>query len=213
MNRLTIPIVLFATSAIAGCGSLMRDADIVGAQGEMAEPAACCDSLAHIPFRPSGLGEDVEVVLNRTSPAFSFAEGKSFVSGIALPVVPAAAFSLTFRTFISSGYLPGATVLVPKIACLDSTFSLISIQIPERLLRGQEFVAGTYFEGSVQLAPRTRYVVVLSDNIEGKPVTAVSSNGTPHSIPRAPVGKLKVLIRYASTGQTTRIKGAGGDGA
>jgi maltose operon protein len=77
--------------------------------------AVCCDDLAQLRFEPVDIENSKYYPVNRSSQAFDFTSGKSFVRAFRLP-------DSLERATVTLSAVAGATVFVPTVLILDDDF-------------------------------------------------------------------------------------------
>lgn len=99
-------------------------------QEALAAMPVCCNDLAAIPYKPLVLGTSVSEKLDRASPVFDFAEGRSRFLAWQLPPLDKS-FTLNMRSVVTPSGLPvtgGFYIFSPVAMLLDADFKIIGQQ-------------------------------------------------------------------------------------
>jgi hypothetical protein len=149
--------------------------------------------MAEFQFRPLPPGDEVELSFSPSDPAYEFDGQRKHFAAFSIPdgFTPTA---MQVKTFLSGGYLPSATAVVPAFIYLDSEFR----PIQRSPTTGLQSVGGFWragLAGRAAVHPRARYVVVIAgDGIAGGLPVVYSENRTPYVIPAAALGDFSLRL-------------------
>lgn len=89
-------------------------------------PQPCCRHYTELSYLPLPSSEEIAVTIDGASQVFAFPEGNSFLAAYKLPKMESGT-TFELKTYMSTSYLPTATVFLPQILILDAK------QMPLRL--------------------------------------------------------------------------------
>ena len=180
--------LLFATSILTACASAPR------IQPRPSEQRICCQSVGEMQYSllPSGATE--RVVIDDSSQAFPFGDGIGTFKAFELQK-KGAANTLEIETSLSSGYIPSATILMPKILFLDSEKRLEQSVLKPAWTTRLVVFRGTVWSSRIQVPSTSKYAVVYFSPKEGESIVALSENKTPHNVPVAFTGAIYVSLK------------------
>lgn len=147
-----------------------------------------------MPFSPLSVGKTERIVIEESSPAFQFADGVGTFKAFELQGVGAASV-LVMETALSSGFLPSATILMPKILFLGFEKEHGRNVTQPTWTTRVDFFRGPVWSSHVPIPSTSRYAVVYFAPRAGESVIAFSDNGTPHLVPKAFIGELHVGLK------------------
>jgi hypothetical protein len=155
----------------------------------------CCTSFADMAFQVLPYDQDRKIHLDaKSSTAFQFPQGRSVFVAFKLPSDHGGT-SLRVSTYLSgAGYLPSATILLPRIVFLNENKEAVISKNDIRFQQKSAFLVGTYFEAQVSIPTDASYFIVYSTPSEGRKVIVYSENGRPYDIPISHSGVLNVRI-------------------
>lgn len=105
---------------------------------------------------------------------------------------------LKFKSYISSSYLPAATVYYPLFIFLDESKAVIGNARKYRFESTSDFFMGSAFEGAVVVPSGAKYIVIYTEDSNLAALDIYSENGRPWSVPTAPAGKLVLELSAPS---------------
>lgn len=180
--------LLFTPLILVACASAPR------IQPTPSEQRICCQSVREMPFSSLAVGTTERIVIDDSSPVFRFTDGVGTFKAFELQRVGASS-TLEMETSLSSGYIPSATVLRPKVLFLDSERRLEkSVTQPTWSTRLVLF-RGTVWSSHVPVPSTSKYAVVYFAPKEGESIIALSENKTPHNVPVAFTGAVYIGLK------------------
>jgi hypothetical protein len=179
--------LVLAVVFIAGCAGVPEQ------QQRLAAKVKVTASIHEMQFHPLRLSENHGITLDAEQPAFEFAEGKSYYAARAIPLAQPARM-LSFKTYLSTQYLPQANVLLPHFLFLDDAKRSVGLVKTFPLKRATDFWRGVYFEGEIAIPATASYFVLFTSNDENPKLSSVSENGHVRLVPHAPVGTVDVKV-------------------
>lgn len=182
------PAALLLVSALAAaCASVPEQ------KQELAQTARVTASVSEMRFLPLRLSETNTLTLDGSQSVFEFPEGRSYYAARAIPESPSQR-QLTFKTFLSTQYLPKANVLVPYFLFLDDAKQSVALVKTYPLKRNVDFWRGVYFEGEISIPSQASYFVLFTGDSEDPKLFSVSENGRTRLVPHAPAGTVDVRV-------------------
>lgn len=158
-------------------------------------PADCCSSWQQVHFeqmtstKVSGISISVG-----HSPTFDFPEGRSTFVAYKLPDVKVK--SMTVETYVSSGWLPLATVFRPRALFLDPSFREVGNSKLEPMKRAAKYFQGEYYHATTDVPADATYVVIFgASSANTDRLVAYSENGSMYGLPNAYEGKISILFK------------------
>lgn len=171
----------------------------------------CCASLSELRYTELKVGEDLSAQIDESSQLFRFPEGNSYVLSLSLGggAVPR---SLLVKSYLSSTWLPSATMYFPKFQFLDRDRKPSRPAVSVQVTQANHFLKGGYYYTTLDVRADEQFVVVYSDAtthgnkllydngssaqtypLSGSFVT-VQGPGITHMIPSVAIGKLEVSL-------------------
>lgn len=175
--------VLFLLATLSGCVSVTE------LQQQLANNQQVTASYREMNYQALESGKPLTANFDSKSPTFMFEDGKSYYAAftVAQPELP---HKLKVKTYLTSGYLPSTSLLVPNFLYLDAANKPLSSTKHFRLDPGVDFWQGGFFEGYVVVPPGTASLIVYANNSTNSDLNAYSENGREWPVPYAPAGKL-----------------------
>jgi maltose operon protein len=173
----------------------------------LANAKPCCTSLAALPFKDLAANTPKSLVIDTGAPAYQFDDGLHYFSALRLPEARTAD-QLSVSTFLSSGILPAATVLMPQFLALDSAFHKTRLIEEYSVEQVDDFMRGGFWRINLRLQPEERYIVIYSKPISDRigslyynrdsgyaaGAIYVPASTTSHLIRWSPMGELSVQL-------------------
>lgn len=153
----------------------------------------CCTHLADLPFSPIALGSRDKVTFNKSAKVYHFDEGIGTFKAYTLP--PGADRNLEMETDLSSGYIPSATILRPKVLFLDADKQPQQTALNPQWNSQLMPLRGTYWSSQVPIPNTAHYAIIYNAPKTGQYSIAFSANGKIHKVPVAYTGSLSVEIK------------------
>lgn len=125
----------------------------------------------------------------KTSPIARFPDGLGVYAAFSM-VPQTSKTALRVRTWLSSDWLPMATMVKPYVVFLDEEKQVIANIASFNSRTGQNFFKGSYREGYFNVPPGTRFLVVYSAASESDRMIVRSQNGNLWAIPNVYHGKI-----------------------
>lgn len=144
-------------------------------------------------FELLALDQPRTISLDSESPAFSFAEGKSYFAATQIPPATQPRF-ITFQSEMNGALMNMVNILIPRFAFLDGSKHLLGTEIASEIRRTTDFFRGTSFEGRVAVPQSAEYLVVYASSKMEPSLFAFSQNGTRWPVALAPAGKTRISI-------------------
>lgn len=187
--KLKKAICTVALLSLAGCASRPPIAF------EPPAPAYCCGSWQQVHFEQmtSTQVSGVSISTGR-SPTFDFPEGRSTFVAYRLP--DAKVKSMTVETYVSSSWLPMATVFRPRALFLDASFREAGNNKLEPMTRATRYLQGAYYHATADVPANAAYVVIFgASSANTDRLVAYSQNGSMYGLPNAYEGKISILLK------------------
>ena len=187
MSKKTLCTV--ALLAFAGCASRPPIAF------EPPAPADCCGSWRQVHFEQMNSTQvsGISISIGR-SPTFDFPEGRSTFVAYKLPDIKVK--SMTVETYVSSGWLPMATVFRPRALFLDAEFQEAGTSKLEPMKRAAKYLQGEYYQATADVPANATYVVIFgASSANTDRLVAYSQNGSMYGLPNAYEGKISILLK------------------
>ncbi len=180
--------LLFTPLILAACASAPR------IQPTPSSQRICCQSVREMPFSLLIRGTTERIIIDDSSPVFRFIDGIGTFKAFELQRVGSSS-TLEMETSLSSGYIPSATILRPKVLFLDSERRLEkSVAQPTWTTRTVLF-RGTVWTSRVPVPSTSKYAVVYFAPKDGESIIALSENKTPHNVPVAFTGAIYIGLK------------------
>lgn len=106
-------ITLFAVLLLGACGTVPPSKE------SLLVPEPCCCTYTELSYLPLPQSEELSIKIDGTSQAFAFPEGNSYLAAFKLPKIESDT-TFELKTYMSTPYLPAATVFLPQILILDA---------------------------------------------------------------------------------------------
>ncbi len=186
--RFALPIIV-GSLFMAGCATRPPTAF------EPPPAAACCRNWQEVHFEQMGRGgvSHAHISLAK-SPTFDFPEGRSTFVAYALP--QANAHTVEVDAYVSSDWLPVATIFRPRLLYLDSNLKVIGNDRMSRMQHDGKFLAGPYYFAVSAIPVDARFLVVYAGSSANTPrLVAHSQNGDLYGLPNAYEGDISVIVK------------------
>jgi len=104
--------------------------------------------------------------------------------------------SMTVETYVSSGWLPMATVFRPRALFLDAGFQEAGTSKLEPMKRAAKYLQGEYYQATADVPANATYVVIFgASSANTDRLVAYSENGSMYGLPNAYEGKISILLK------------------
>lgn len=185
-NRLVAAATLGAALWLSACTSQPLVSQYA------APPVNCCASIADLAWTTLPPGQAAEFHLTPSSPTLEIDGRRTHVVGLAIPdgMRPSA---VVVTTYLSSSYLPKATVVAPRLVFYGAGFVRIGDADTWDLRDDHGFWRSSLSQ-RVPVPAGTRYVVLMPGEApNGSPVLR-SESGIPYYLPPAALGDVAVRL-------------------
>jgi hypothetical protein len=168
-------------------------------QNYVPRSGACCSKITDFNFVPMPLGQEMELSFTADLPTYAFdGRPQHFIAlKIADGFTPTA---IQVRTYLSTGFLPYATAVLPQFIYLGPDLRIVERQST----RGFQQAGGFWRQGvtgRADVTPIARYIVVVAgDGSEERPIYH-SESGRAFSIPPAALGAFTLRLFGQTAGQ------------
>ncbi len=154
-------------------------------------------SYAEMSYQPLAANESKTIDFDEnTSSVARFPDGLGVYA--AFRVEPQASKTdLRIRTWLSSGFLPTATMVKPYVMFLDADKHVISNTESFEAASGSTFLAGSYKQGVFPVPDSARFAVVYSASSESDRMIVRAQTGKLWGIPNAYSGKVEIKRELA----------------
>ena len=186
MNFIKITIICIALALLTACASVPE------MQKKLDSSTQSTISISGMEFLNLKVFQEQKVTLGEKSPTYVFENGKNYYSAFRLPD-PQSPKYLRFKFYLSSGYVPSATVLIPQIMLLDDKKKTMGILKDYRVENDSDFFLGSFFIANVPLPANVSYVVLYAAKSYPQKLTIDTENGN-HDIPIAPAGNITITL-------------------
>jgi hypothetical protein len=153
MKTLQALILALSTLLSAGCATVTPTTEKVNAL------QSCCVNLSEVNFEPLVVKEKRELNLTESTPVFKFQTGNSHFAAFSLQQAEPARF-LRVESYLSSSYLPSATVFMPSFTFLNQSKQVTRVVENATPYQQTDFWRGGYYLVQVQLTAEDHYVVI-----------------------------------------------------
>lgn len=159
-----ISILSFAL-LMQGCATVVPSTEKVKAL------KSCCDSFSSMSFEPLPSREKRDKKIAETLPVFNFQTGNSHFLAFELPKSNTAR-PLRTESYLSSSYLPSASVFAPNFIFLNQEKKVNRIVDAPSMRQQNDFWKGGFYVAQVEVQPGDQYVVIYADvNRIGRSIT------------------------------------------
>mgnify|MGYP000070029680 FL=1 len=172
--------------ALAGCVSVGE------LKQELNNRQSVASSLEQLDYRPLASEVPLSIKMNEQQ-AYIFPSGKSFAAGLALPDV-SNPHKLDISTYLTSSYIPSASVFVPRFLFLDAQKQIIGELGKYRMTRESDFWKGGYLHASVVTPASTAFVVIYTDENPEPELGTMTEHGIENALPHAPSGSVTLSL-------------------
>lgn len=157
--------------------------------------APCCRNWQEVHFeKMSGGGVSHAHISLAKSPTFDFPEGRSTFVAYALP--QGQAHTVEVDAYVSSDWLPVATIFRPRLLYLDSNLKVVGRDGMSRMQQDGKFLAGPYYFAVSAVPADARFLVVYAGPSAHTPrLVAHSHNGDLYGLPNAYEGEISVIVK------------------
>lgn len=181
--RLLCGLLLLTLAGCVSVGELKQ---------ELNNRQSVATSLDQLDYRPLASEVPLSIKMNEQQ-AYLFPSGKSFAAGLAVPDVKNP-HKLEISTYLTSSYIPSASVFVPRFLFLDAQKQIVGELGKYRLTRESDFWKGGYFHASVAIPASTSFVVMYTDENPEPVLGMMTDNGIEHALPHAPSGSVTLTL-------------------
>lgn len=150
-------------------------------------------SISEMNFLPLKASQEQKITLGENSPTYVFENGKNYYAAFSLPDSQSPKY-LKFRSYLSSGYAPSATILIPQIILLDDKKQTVEILKDYRLEQDTDFFLGPYFSANIPLPANVSYMLLHPVNSFSQDIIIETQNGKVWTIPLAPAGNIMLTL-------------------
>lgn len=143
------------------------------------------------------LGKEVEFGLKADTSAYAFDGRRQHFVALKIPA-GFTATTIQVRTYLSTGFLPRATAVIPEVIFLDRNRAIMAKKATTDFREAGGFWRASLL-GRVDVPRDARYIIIVAgDGSSGRPVYH-SENRTSYSIPPAALGEFTLRL-FGETG-------------
>jgi hypothetical protein len=159
------------------------------------QQASCCSTLRLATFQiMSPSGPTHAHISTNESPTFDFPDGRSTFVAYRLPASHAE--TVEVDTYLSSSWLPDATVFRPRLIFLDENYRTVGYNHLDKMEASGKFVGGTYYFGISEIPVNSRYLVVYgAPSAHTERLVSRSDDGHAFGIPNAYEGDISLIVK------------------
>lgn len=148
-------ITFFTVLLLAACASAPPPKE------SLSVPDPCCRSYMELTYLPLPQSEELSIKIDGASQAFAFPEGNGYLAAFKLPKIESGT-TFELKTYMSSSYLPSATVFLPQILILDARQSPLRSEKDLVLKQDVHFFKGGYWSTSIPLLSDDAYLIIYT---------------------------------------------------
>lgn len=186
-SRFILPVVLACAGFwLSACTSQPLVGDYVP------PVAACCSKVSDYGFQPLALGKETDFSLAENGPTLTIDGRRGFFAGFSIraDIVASAA---VVKSYLSTGFLPKATAVVPELVFYDADLQRIGSTTVSNMQSDNGFWRSS-ISGRVAVPNKTRHIVIIAGNGAKGRTLIRSENGTPYYLPPAALGDLSIRL-------------------
>jgi hypothetical protein len=172
--------------ALAGCASVAE------LKQELNSRQSVASSLEQLDYRPLASEVPLSIKMNEQQ-AYLFPSGKSFAAGLEVPDA-ANPHKLEIKSYLTSSYIPSASVFVPRFLFLDAQKHIVGDLGKYRLVLDNDFWKGSYFRASIVVPASTAFIVMYTDELPEPSLAIFNGNGVEYPMPHAPSGSVTLSL-------------------
>lgn len=185
-SKLNYLFVAVVASLLTSCASVDQ------MQHKLSQSTAPqASNIESMPFSPLKTGVEQSVVFGDQTPTFQFQHGRGYYAAFALTETGQPRL-VTVKTYLSSSYLPSASILVPNLLVLNKDKQQIGKVENFRIESDTNFFTGTTYYADLPLQANAAYLVAYAAPTHADNIYVYSENGTEYALPLAPAGKFLI---------------------
>lgn len=187
MYRVGLMVALMLNLILSGCASV----DMM--QKDLSTNNQITKSYDEMNFKKLETMKEESINFESKSPTYVFEEGKKYYAALNIPE-PRQPRLINIKTYLTSSYLPSASILVPQLIFLNVNKQPIGKAKDFKLYPDSDFWLGGYFTADVSVPADANYMVVHAADSNSQILDVYSENGTEYALPLAPAGKIKLTL-------------------
>lgn len=187
MNRIGFMVALMLSFLLSGCASVDMMQKDLSANNQITK------SYEDMNFEKLENSKEISISFESKSPTYLFEEGKKYYAALSIPE-PRQPRLINIKTYLTSSYLPSASILVPQLIYLNSSKQTIGKAKDFKLYPDSDFWLGGFFTADVSVPADASYIVVHAADSNSQTLDVYSENGTQYDLPLAPAGKIKLTL-------------------
>lgn len=187
MKYTKILIIYIVLALVSACASVPE------MQKKLDDSPQSIGSLSDMQYLPLNSTQEQKAIFGEKSPTYVFNSGKNYYAAFSLPD-PQSPKYLKLKSYLSSAYLPSASVLIPDIMLLDDKKQTVAILKDYRVDKETDFFQGAFFTANISLPANVSYLILYAATSHPQDLMLESENGKLWTIPLAPAGNIALTL-------------------